>query len=287
MKDLHKTSECEITNCARNDLEYQIVMLAAEKNLAISENIALRSKVDLLESQLKSREETIKLQAAMFAKEKKTIECRKQLEIMHQLPSCRRVKSLKLQVEQQASVTNIFESQIANSTRIKLEPGCIEYNTQGTFRKHQLPFIPQPSNPKTSLFMQKKRKTFAADDKWTLPPRLGKKPKLTAPLKEKPSRREENRTNSYRRRNKWVLSLKGKVLSCFRQLPDQSSNVTDVISYVRRNFGDIPTSSIRSTVSILTTDGMLEKLDRDENKLTIYRLTKLAEEKSKIAKPQA
>jgi len=272
----------EITNCGRNDLEYQIEMLAAEKNLVISENIALRSKLDLLESQLKSREETIKLQAAMFAKEKNSIECRKQLEIMHQLPSCSRLKSYKLQGDQQARATNIFESQIMNSTRIKVEPVCTEYNTQVTL----LPFIPEPSYPKTSFFIKKKRKSSATDEKWILPPRLGKKPKLTAPLRVKPTRREENGTNRYRRNNKWVLSLKGKVLSCFRQSPDQSSNVTDVINYVRRNFGDIPIGSIRSTVSNLRNVGLLQKLDKDKKRLSVYRLTNLAEEKSEIEKPQ-
>jgi len=276
----------EITNCGRNDLEYQIEMLAAEKNLVISENIALRSKLDLLESQLKSREETIKLQAAMFAKEKNSIECRKQLEIMHQLPSCRRVKSFKLQVEQQASVTNIFESQIANSTRVKLEPKCIEYNTLDTFSKHQLQIIPELSHPKTSLFLHKKRKFSPTDEKWILPSRWEKKAKLTAPLKEKSSRSLENKTNRYRRHNKWVLSLRGKVLSSFRQFPDQSSNVPDVISHVRKNFGDVPIGSIRSTVSNLKTVGILEKLNRDKNNFAIYRLTSLAEDKSEIAKPQ-
>jgi len=289
MKDLLKTSvnqKREITKNARNDLQYQIEKLDAKNNWVVSENTALRSKIDLLESQLKSREETIKLQEVMFAKEKTTLEYRIRSEIMHQRPSVKRIKSFKVQ-EEQANLTNTPGSQSTNSTAIKLEPESREY-TLDTLRKYQLPFYPEPSHP---FLMKKKRKSSTTDENWIPPPRLQKKPRFRASLKVKPSvgekkvTKREKVTRRYIRNNKQVLTLKGKVVHCFRQLPDQSGNVRDIYRSARV-FGNIPYSSIRGTVSSLVSAGMLEKQKIDENGLTIYELSRLTEDKSEIAKSQ-
>jgi len=66
-----------------NYFPFLIKKLEAEKNLLATENVLLKSKIELLESQLKRNEELSRKQTDIFEKEKQTLRCRVLVELMN------------------------------------------------------------------------------------------------------------------------------------------------------------------------------------------------------------
>lgn len=276
MKELRMISldsKDKVIYALRHDFQLKIRKLEAEKDLLVNEKKALMTKVALLERQLESQEETIRLQLKLFEEEKKTLECRKALDIMRQQPT---ISQHQLNELEWGNIRINSKPEMMNSRGIKLEHKS-EKIILPMLSKFQLPLSPESPPPKPTVVLQKKRKNFnATDEQWVSPRRKKKEARVEGSLKVTPNGSRYRAAPSSERKNMSKLTGKKKVLKCFSQLQDYTGTLHDVFRLMNQ-FGKYNRSTVSGEVSNLFRVGILQKVQCDESRLTVYRMSRLKE----------
>jgi len=250
------------------DLPYLFEKLEAEKSCAIYENIALKSKVALLESQLKSREETIRLQTEQFENEKKALKNRYQLEHIRQRPSVIRHQAFAYNAEQ-ANMKSIT----GNSKVIKIEPQSWVLPPTNLPKLELSSALVSPPRP-TFVLQKKRKKVISNYMEYTLPRRKKVKVSVRASKNVKSPNRQKKAAPKSVPKNFPRVNVKAQIMQCFNQLQERTGNVQDVYRLMEQ-FGNKNRSAIRANVSQLVSKGKLEKLPRGEHQLNPYQAPKV------------
>lgn len=277
------------------ELQAKVNKLQRENNWVVSENVALRTKIDLLESQLKSREDTIRLQAKLFVKEKEALKSKNLYDLLQERTSSEN-KQNSLQNEEQANVdnSNVMTVQSRDGINIDEIPHEIFPSTNNKTSVWDLEqfngksrdmdkiknsvFKVEPSyveiGPKAPLVSHKKRKKCpTADEQYTsgFSKESTENGEVSSMIEDPDNRQKVPSPLVCHLCKKTKFSTKVHVLECFSQLPERTGNVDDICSLMEQ-FGKYKKCTIRSSVSVLSTSGRLRKLPRGKHGLTMYRL---------------